>query len=87
MALRTCFTVNGLYGVTYGQRGEPEKMPLTSTLASPKLQSLTGFGGCDTVEADSPIKRILWCARGLVTERTMLIPQRCEHFLLLRVWF
>jgi hypothetical protein len=71
-----------LYGVTYSQRHEPEKMPLTSPLASPKLQSLTGFGGCDTVEADSPIKRILWCARGLVTGRTMLILKKNEHFLL-----
>jgi hypothetical protein len=80
MVVRTSFTVNGLYGVTYSQRLQPEKMPLTSTPASPKLQSLTGFSGCDTVEADSPIKRILWCARGLVTERSMPIP-RNGHFL------
>jgi hypothetical protein len=76
-----------LYGVTYSPRPEPEKMPLTSPLASPKLQSLTGFGGCDTVEADSPIKRILWCARGLVTGRTMLIPKKNEHFLFGRTVF
>jgi hypothetical protein len=55
-------------------------MPLTSPLASPKLQSQTGFVGCETVESDSPIKRILWSARGLVTERTMLI-RMDGHFL------
>jgi hypothetical protein len=82
MVLRTCSTVNGLYGVTYSQRRGPEKMPLTSPPASPKLQSLTGFDGCDTVEADSPIKRILWSARGLVVERTVLIPSRSGPFLL-----
>jgi hypothetical protein len=85
MAVRTSLTVNGLYGVTYSLRRKLEKMPLTSPLASPKLQSLTGFGGCDTVGSDSPIKRILWCARGLVTGRTMLILQKDEHFLLVGV--
>jgi hypothetical protein len=81
MTLRTCSTVNGLYGSTYSLRPAPQKMPLTSPSASPKLQSQTGFAGCDTVESDSPIKRNPWSARGLITGRTMLIHPD-EHFLL-----
>jgi len=57
------------------------KMPLTSPLRGPTLQSQTGFDGCEAVESDSPIKRNLWSARGLTTGRIMLIPQN-EHFLL-----
>ncbi len=60
----------------------PEKCPLTSPSAGPTLQSQTGFGGCDTVESGSPIKRNLWCARGLKTGRKLLIREN-EHFLLL----
>jgi hypothetical protein len=70
-----------LYGVTYSLPSAPEKMPLTSPPASPKLQSQTGFLGCETVESDSPIKRNPWVAKGLVDKRTMLIHQN-EHFLL-----
>jgi hypothetical protein len=32
-------------------------MALTSPGHGPKLQSLTGFDGCDAVDSDSPIKR------------------------------
>jgi hypothetical protein len=74
--------VNGLYGATYSLPSAPEKMPLTSPPASPKLQSQTGFLGCETVESDSPIKRNPWFAGGLVDKRTMLIHPN-EHFLLL----
>ncbi len=56
-------------------------MPLTSPPAGPKLQSQTGFDGCETVESDSPIKRNPWCAKGLVTGRQMLILAN-EHLLL-----
>lgn len=55
-------------------------MPLTSPPAGPKLQSQTGFDGCETVEADSPIKRKLRVTGVLVTKRKMLI-QPNEHFL------
>ncbi len=56
-------------------------MPLTSPLAGPTLQSQTGFGGCDTVESDSPIKRKLRVTGALATGREMLIREN-EHFLL-----
>ncbi len=56
-------------------------MPLTSPPAGPTLQSQTGFGGCDAVDSDSPIKRNPWCAKGLVTGRKMLIREN-GHFLL-----
>jgi hypothetical protein len=79
---KTSFTVNGLYRGTYGELRKAGKMPLTSFPARPTLQSQTGFGGCDAVESDSPIKRNPWCAGGLVTGRTMLI-RKGEHFLLL----
>jgi len=55
-------------------------MPLTSPPGGPTLQSQTGFGGCEAVEADSPIKRKLRVAGGLVTGREMLIREN-EHFL------
>jgi hypothetical protein len=58
-------------------------MPLTSPPAGPKLQSQTGFDGCDAVDSDSPIKRNPWCAKGLVTGRKMLIREN-GHFLLAR---
>jgi hypothetical protein len=78
---RTCFRINGLFGATYNVLSEPEKMPLTSLFAGPTLQSLTGFGGCDTVDSDSPIKRNLRLAGGLVAGKRMLILMD-EHFLL-----
>jgi hypothetical protein len=53
------------------------KMPLTSPHSGPKLQSQTGFDGCEAVGSDSPIKRKSWSAR----VRTMLIREN-EHFLL-----
>jgi hypothetical protein len=53
------------------------KMPLTSPHGGPKLQSQTGFDGCEAVGSDSPIKRKSWSAR----VRTMLIREN-EHFLL-----
>jgi hypothetical protein len=57
---------------------------LTSPAAGPTLQSQTGFGGCDTVDSDSPIKRNLRLAGGLITGKGMLILTD-EHFLLLPV--
>jgi hypothetical protein len=42
-------------------------MPLTSLEARPKLQSQTGFDGCEAVGSDSPIKRNLRHAGGLST--------------------
>jgi hypothetical protein len=81
---KTSLVVNGLYLGTYGGTLSAGKMPLTSPLGGPTLQSQTGFGGCDTVESDSPIKRNLWCAGGLETGRIMLIRQN-EHFLFFRV--
>jgi hypothetical protein len=80
---KTSQSINGLYTGTYGCFLKAGKMPLTSPPARPKLQSQTGFGGCDTVESDSPIKRNPWSARGLTAGRTMLI-RKNEHFLLLR---
>jgi hypothetical protein len=59
-------------------------MPLTSPPGGPKLQSQTGFDGCETVESDSPIKRNSWCAKSLVTGRQMLIHPN-EHFLLKQI--
>jgi hypothetical protein len=55
---------------------------LTSLIAGPTLQSQTGFGGCDAVGSDSPIKRNPACAGLLETGRKVLIPPKDEHFLL-----
>jgi hypothetical protein len=76
---KTSCVVNDLYRGTYGVQTNSGKMPLTSPPAGPTLQSQTGFGGCDTVESDSPIKRNPWSAKGLVTGRKMLI-RKNEHF-------
>ena len=81
METKTSFGVNGLYAGTYGVFSDAGKMPLTSPQAGPKLQSQTGFGGCEAVGSDSPIKRKLWCSRDLVTGEKMLI-RRNGHFLL-----
>jgi hypothetical protein len=55
---------------------------LTSPFRGPTLQSQTGFGGCDAVGSDSPIKRNPACAGLLETGRKVLIPPKDEHFLL-----
>jgi hypothetical protein len=75
-------TVNDLSLGTYDAMSMPGKLRLTSPVAGPTLQSQTGFGGCDTVESDSPIKRKPWFAGALETGREMLI-RKNEHFLLL----
>lgn len=54
MASQTSSTANGLFRSTYRTRREAEKMRLTSPAAGPKLQSQTGFDGCDTVDPILP---------------------------------
>jgi hypothetical protein len=58
----------------------PENSRLTSPPAGPTLQSQTGFGGCDAVGSDSPIKRNPACAGVLEAGKRVLI-RKNEHFL------
>jgi hypothetical protein len=53
---------------------EHGKNALDFTPRSPYTPITTGFGGCEAVESDSPIKRNLRNIGGLETGRIMLIP-------------